>query len=82
MAETAIARARPYYIVLYTTFNRGGNDARTTPPRLVMYRLYSIDGIGELWRFQYLDDSGTIETSLCRATPPPPRGRPVRVGRC
>ena len=51
--EVAITRARPYYIVLYTSFNKDGNeDYAATPPRLVMYRLYSNN---ELWRFQDLD---------------------------
>jgi hypothetical protein len=51
--EVAIMRARPYYIVLYTSFNKEGNeDYTSTPPRLVMYRLYSNN---ELWRFQDLD---------------------------
>ena len=40
VSEASIVRARPYYIVFYTTFNKAGNDAPTTPPRLVMYRLY------------------------------------------
>lgn len=47
--EVAILRARPFSIVAYTTFNKSGNDISSTPPRLVMYRLYSN---GELWRFQ------------------------------
>jgi type II secretory pathway pseudopilin PulG len=49
ISEVAVVRARPYTIVLYTTFNKTGNALPTTPPRLVMYRLYSN---GELWRFQ------------------------------
>ena len=28
VSEVAIVRARPYYIVFYTTFNKAGNDAR------------------------------------------------------
>ncbi len=58
IAEVGIVRARPYYIVLYTTFNRPGNTAGSTPPRLVMYRLYSN---GELWRFHDADGNGTID---------------------
>ena len=56
-AEVGIVRARPYYIVLYTTFNKPGNTAGSTPPRLVMYRLYAN---GELWRFHDADGNGTI----------------------
>ncbi|HET6495132.1 MAG TPA: prepilin-type N-terminal cleavage/methylation domain-containing protein [Thermoleophilia bacterium] len=57
VSEVAIVRARPYYLVVYTTFNKAGNDDATTPPRLVMYRLY---GNGELWRFHDADGSGAI----------------------
>ena len=49
VSEVAILRARPFSIVAYTTFNKSGNDISSTPPRQVMYRLYSN---GELWRFQ------------------------------
>ena len=52
ISEVAIVRARPYTIVLYTTFNKANNQLGTTPPRLVMYRMYSD---GELWRFQDMD---------------------------
>ncbi len=55
--EVGIVRARPYYIVLYTTFNKPGNTTATTRPRLVMYRLYSN---GELWRFHDADGNGSI----------------------
>jgi type II secretory pathway pseudopilin PulG len=51
--EVAVVRARPYYVEVYTTFNRPGNQFADVKPRLVMYRLYSD---GELWRFQDLDD--------------------------
>ncbi len=57
VSEVSIVRARPYYIVVYTTFNKSGNDDVTTPPRLVMYRLY---GNGQLWRFSDADGSGAI----------------------
>jgi prepilin-type N-terminal cleavage/methylation domain-containing protein len=57
IAEVGMVRARPYYIVLYTTFNEAGNTSADTPPRLVMYRLYSN---GELWRFHDADGSGSI----------------------
>lgn len=50
--EVAIVRADRYTMVLYTTFNKAGNDESTTPPRLVMYRLYAN---GELWRFSDVD---------------------------
>lgn len=58
VSEVSIVRARPYYIVLYTTFNKAGNETSTTPPREVMYRLY---GNGELWRFQDADGVDGIE---------------------
>ena len=57
IAEVGIVRARPYYVVLFTTFNEAGNTSADTPPRLVMYRLYSN---GELWRFHDADGSGSI----------------------
>ncbi len=57
IAEVGMVRARPYYVVLFTTFNEAGNTSADTPPRLVMYRLYSN---GELWRFHDADNSGSI----------------------
>jgi len=57
IAEVGLVRARPYYTVLFTTFNEAGNASADTPPRLVMYRLYSN---GELWRFHDADGSGSI----------------------
>ena len=51
-SETAVLRARQFYIVVYTTFNKAGNSNPNTPARQVLYRLYSD---GELWRFQDLD---------------------------
>jgi prepilin-type N-terminal cleavage/methylation domain-containing protein len=58
VAEVAITRARPFYIVLYTSFNMPGNDDyANTEPRLVMYRLYSNK---ELWRFYDANGDGTI----------------------
>lgn len=57
VSEVAILRARPFSIVAYTTFNKSGNDISSTPPRLVMYRLYSN---GELWRFQDADGVNDI----------------------
>ena len=48
ISEVGVVRARPYYVVVYTTFNKAGNNSAAVPPRLVMYRLY---GNGELWRF-------------------------------
>ena len=57
IAEVGIVRARPYYVVLFTTFNEAGNTSAALPPRLVMYRLYSN---GELWRFHDADGSGSI----------------------
>jgi hypothetical protein len=49
-------------MVFYTTFNKAGNDTPTTPPRLVMYRLYG-DGdlYGELWRFHDANGTNGIE---------------------
>lgn len=57
VSETAILRARQFSVVVYTTFNKAGNANPGTPPRQVMYRLYSD---GELWRFQDLDGVGGI----------------------
>ena len=53
VSEVAVVRARPFYIEIYTTFNKAGNQFANVLPRLVMYRLYSD---GELWRFQDLDN--------------------------
>jgi len=55
VSEVAILRARPFSVVAYTTFNKAGNDLSSTPPRLVMYRLYSN---GELWRFHDVNGGG------------------------
>ena len=57
VSEPAVVRARPYFIVIYTTFNKDGNENAGMKPRRVMYRLYSD---GELWRFQDLNNSNTI----------------------
>jgi prepilin-type N-terminal cleavage/methylation domain-containing protein len=54
-SEVAVVRARPYYIEVYTTFNKAGNQFADVKPRLVMYRLYSN---GQLWRFQDMDTPG------------------------
>lgn len=51
-SEVAIVRARPFYVEVYTTFNKSGNQFASVAPRLVLYRLYSN---GELWRFQDLN---------------------------
>jgi len=58
IAEVAILRARPWFVVLYTTFNKDGNDFLGTKPRLVMYRLYSD---GELWRYHDADGDNILE---------------------
>ena len=59
VAEVAITRARPFYVVIYTSFNMPGNDDyANTEPRLVMYRLYSDK---ELWRFYDANDNGSID---------------------
>lgn len=55
--EVGIVRARPYYIVLYTTFNKPNNTLGSERPRLVMYRLYQN---GELWRFHDANGDGTL----------------------
>lgn len=60
VSEVAVVRARPFFMEMYTTFNKAGNQFATVTPRLVMYRLYSVpqpDGseLGELWRFQDMD---------------------------
>ena len=57
IAEVGMVRARPFYTVLFPTFNEAGNESAALPPRLVMYRLYSN---GELWRFHDADGSGSI----------------------
>jgi prepilin-type N-terminal cleavage/methylation domain-containing protein len=57
VSEVAVVRARPYYIEIYTTFNKAGNQFADVKPRLVMYRLYSDD---ELWRFQDMNGDGAI----------------------
>jgi prepilin-type N-terminal cleavage/methylation domain-containing protein len=56
--EQTIVRARPFFIVLYTTFNDAQNEDPALRPRLVMYRLYSD---GELWRFHDADADGALE---------------------
>ncbi len=58
ISEVGIVRARPFYIELYTTFNKTGNQFANVTPRLVMYRLYSN---GQLWRFQDLSNDDSIE---------------------
>lgn len=66
VSECAIVRARPYYIELYTTFNKAGNQFANVTPRLVMYRLYWVDepsGVvphGQIWRFYDRNNNGTI----------------------
>lgn len=55
--EAALIHARARTIVVSTTFNRAGNEAPSTIPRLVMYRLYPN---GELWRFFDADGDGAI----------------------
>ena len=67
VSEASIVRARPFYVVFYTTFNKAGNAAPTTPPRLVMYRLY---GDGELWRFHHVNGTGGIESVVLNLDAP------------
>jgi type II secretory pathway pseudopilin PulG len=57
VSEVAVVRARPWSILIYTTFNRADNDLASTAPLLVMYRLYSD---GELWRFHDANRNGSI----------------------
>jgi prepilin-type N-terminal cleavage/methylation domain-containing protein len=57
VTEVAVVRARPWFIVIYTTFNTTGNESISTRPHLVMFRLYSD---GELWRFEDANESGSI----------------------
>jgi prepilin-type N-terminal cleavage/methylation domain-containing protein len=57
VTEVSVVRARPWFIVIYTTFNKDGNESASTRPRLVMYRLYSD---GELWRFHDENNNGVI----------------------
>lgn len=54
--EAAIARARPRWILITTTFNEAGNEDPTQQPHRVLYRLYSD---GELWRFEDGPDGNT-----------------------
>jgi hypothetical protein len=69
-SDTAIVRARARWIEFYTTFNMASNEASSTAPRLVMYRLYPD---GELWRFYDQNTDGTIQgvdTGVADATWP------------
>jgi prepilin-type N-terminal cleavage/methylation domain-containing protein len=61
VAEVSVVRARPWFIVIYTTFNKDGNENLGTKPRLVMYRLYSD---GELWRYHDADGDNVLEGGL------------------
>lgn len=67
VSECAIVRARPFYVELYTTFNKAGNQFANVTPRLVMYRLYWVDEPsgtlphGQLWRFQDLNNNARID---------------------
>lgn len=66
--DAIIYRAQPYSIAFSTTFNDFGNatagwtgptpTASPSRPHLVVYRLYADK---ELWRFEDLNDSGTID---------------------
>lgn len=58
--EAALVRCRPRWILFYTTFNEVGNSDPTKVPHLVMYRLYPD---GELWRFEDMNNDGTISGS-------------------
>ena len=55
--DPALYRARPYWIAFYSTFNQAGNTTPSLVPHMVMYRLYKD---GTVWRFQDLDNNGTI----------------------
>lgn len=54
--EAAVARARPRWILITTTFNEAGNENPGMQPHLVLYRLYSD---GEVWRFEDGPDANT-----------------------
>ena len=68
-SDAVVYRARPYSIIVSTTFNKTGNDvmawstatptpsASPTKPHLVAFRLYSDR---ELWRFEDTDGNGVI----------------------
>ena len=71
VSEVAILRARPFSVVAYTTFNKAGNDLSSTPPRLVMYRLYSN---GQLWRFHDANAPGGIGNVGIDLVPASPNG--------
>jgi prepilin-type N-terminal cleavage/methylation domain-containing protein len=55
--DPPLYRARAYWIAFYSTFNQSGNTSPSMVPHMVMYRLYSD---GTIWRFQDLNNNGTI----------------------
>lgn len=70
----AVYRASPRTIILYSTFNKQGNEDPNQAPRLVMYRLYAG---GELWRFSDANGDGVIgSVSYGSASDPNPGGWP------
>jgi prepilin-type N-terminal cleavage/methylation domain-containing protein len=67
--DPAIYRARTFWTAFYTTFNEAGNTSSGKLPHMVMYRLYSN---GELWRFEDLDNSGTLSGVSMSPSPDDP----------
>lgn len=55
--DPTLYRARPYWIAFYSTFNQSGNTTPSLIPHMVIYRLYKD---GTIWRFQDLNNNGTI----------------------
>jgi type II secretory pathway pseudopilin PulG len=56
--EVAVIRARQRWILFRTTFNEAGNSNPYLVPHMIMYRLYND---GSLWRFEDLDNDGTLD---------------------
>lgn len=57
-SDVGLLRARVRTIAIETSFNVDGNEDPTSPPRLVVFRLYPD---GEIWRFYDSDGDGRIE---------------------
>jgi type II secretory pathway pseudopilin PulG len=82
--EPALIYARPYTIVLMTTFNESGNASPSKKSHLVMYRVYydAASNTAELWRFEDVPDAagnyqGRINgVALSAGAEPMVNGRP------